>query len=345
MTPEREEIEVDGRTLSISNPAKIFFPVLGITKRQLVDYYIAVGPGALNGCRDRPTIMKRFPNGIAEDHFFQKRVAAKRPDWIQTARVTFPSERTADFIAPADLAHIIWMVNLGCIDLNPWAVRRTDVDRPDELRVDLDPTPGIPFGHVRDIALLVRDVLAEHGLVGFATTTGSRGMHIYARIEPRWEFTTVRRAALAFSREVERRDARATTAWWKEERTGVFLDYNMNARDRTLSSPYSVRPNEEARVACPLEWDEVPDVEPSELTLRTVPARFAERGDPMATIDGHTGSLDTLLELAERDEAGGLGDAPWPPHFPKARGEPSRVAPSRARKPREDGRVTRKKKR
>ena len=332
MTTPREMVEVAGREISVSNPEKIFFPDLGLTKMDLVLYYLSVGEGALIGVRDRPCIMKRFPNGIDEDHFFQKRVPAWKPDWMHTARVAFPSGRTAEFIAPADVAHIIWMVALGCIDLNPWNVRTSDVDRPDELRIDLDPTPGIPFDHVRRVALVVNEVLADHGLIGWPATSGSRGMHIAVRIEPRFPFTEVRRAALALGREVERRTDLATTEWWKEQRVGVFVDYNMNARDRTLSSVYSVRPVPDARVACPLAWDEVPDVEPADLTVATVPERYASRGDPGAGIDHAVGSLEPLLDLAKRDEAEGLGDAPWPPHFPKQPDEPTRVQPSRARR-------------
>ncbi|HEX9776205.1 MAG TPA: DNA polymerase domain-containing protein [Actinomycetota bacterium] len=336
MATPREHVTVEGREVAVSNPGKVLFPALGLTKMDLVRYYLSVMDGALRGCRDRPTIMKRYPNGIEGEFFYQKRVPAKRPDWIRTAHVRFPSMRTADFIAPADAAHVVWMVNLACLELHPWPVRAPDVDHPDELRIDLDPTPGIPFQHVREVAMLVRDVLAEHGLAGFPMTSGSRGMHVLARIEPRWEFLEVRRAALAFSREVERRSPLATTAWWKEERVGVFLDYNMNARDRTLSSAYSIRPVPDARVAMPVTWEEVPTVDPAAFTVATAPARFAERGDACEGIDDRAGTLDSLLDLAARDEAGGLGDAPWPPHFPKQRGEPARVAPSRAKR-RPDG--------
>ncbi len=332
MAPPRATVAVDGREVSFSNPDKVFFPELGITKRGLIEYYLAVADGALVGCRDRPTIMKRYPNGADGDHFFQKRAPTWKPDWVKTARVAFPSGRTADFVTPADAAHIAWLVGLGCIDLNPWNVRADDVDHPDELRIDLDPTPGIPYEHVRRVAMVCRDVLTDHGLTGWPMTSGSRGMHITVRIERAHGFTTVRRAALALGREVERRTDLATTAWWKEERTGVFVDFNMNARDRTLASAYSARPVPDARVACPLDWDEVPEVDPGELTIATVPARYEAIGDPGAGIDDAVGSIDGLLELARRDEEEGLGDAPWPPHFPKGEREPTRVAPSRARR-------------
>jgi len=332
MVAPRATLEVDGREISFSNPDKVFFPVLGLTKKDLIEYYVSVGAGALVGCRDRPSLMKRYPNGADGEHFFQKRVPSWKPEWLQTAHVAFPSGRTAEFVAPADVAHIVWMVSLGCIDLNPWNVRRADVDHPDELRIDLDPTPGIPFSDVRDVAMIINDILTGHGLVGWPATSGSRGMHIAVRIHPRWTFTDVRRAALAVGRECERQTAVATTAWWKEERVGVFIDYNMNARDRTLASVYSPRPVPDARVACPLRWDEVPDVEPADLTVLTVPGRYASIGDPGAAIDEHPGSLDELLELAERQEGEGATDAPWPPQFPKQPGEPPRVMPSRARK-------------
>ena len=328
------DVEVDGRTLTVSNPSKVFFSARGETKLDLVEYYIAVGAGALVGVRERPTVLKRFPNGAEGEFFFQKRVPAKRPEWLETVTVSFPSGRDAEELCPVDVAHLVWAVNLGCLDLNPWPVRRSDVDHPDELRIDLDPQPGVAFDVVRRVAMEARAVLDEHGLVGFPKTSGSRGIHVNVRIEPRWDFYSVRRAALALGREVERRlPELATSKWWKEERgERVFIDYNQNARDRTVASVYSVRNNPEGRVSCPLSWDEVPDVEPPDLTLATVPARVKERGDAGAAIDDHHYSLDPLLELAARDEAGGLGDAPWPPHFAKQRGEPSRVQPSRARK-------------
>lgn len=319
----------------MTNPDKVFFPEAGITKGDLVDYYVAVAAGALVGVRERPTVLKRFVDGAAGEPFFQKRVPAGRPPWLQTAVVHFPSGRSAELLSCHDAAHIIWAVNLGCIDLNPWPVRDADLDHPDELRVDLDPGPGVPFADVRATALLVGEVLVDHGMRGYPKTSGSRGIHINVRIPPLWDFTAVRRAALALGREVERRaPALVTTRWWKEERHGVFVDYNQNARDRTVASVYSVRPTPDARVSCALAWDEVVDVEPADLTLRSVPARYRERGDPGAGIDGEAFSLEPLLELAARDEREGLGDAPWPPHFAKQRGEPSRVQPSRARRPR-----------
>jgi bifunctional non-homologous end joining protein LigD len=328
-----EVIEVEGREVKVTNPDKVFFPTTGVTKMDLIQYYLAVMPGALRGCHNRPTTLYRWPNGVdhPDDAFYQKRVPQRgSPEWIQTTRITFPSGRSAEMLVAADAAHLAWMMNLGCLDINPWPVRKTDVDHPDELRIDLDPTPLVPYRNVRKVALVAREVLVEHGLAGYPKTSGKRGMHIYVRIEPRWEFTEVRRAALAFAREVERRMPKvATTAWWKEERRGVFVDYNQNARDRTIASAYSVRPVRDARVSCPLGWDEVADVEPKLLRLDTVPKRFAELGDPQEGIDDHPGTLDSLLELAARDESGGLGDAPWPPHFPKAKGEPRRVAPSR----------------
>jgi bifunctional non-homologous end joining protein LigD len=330
MSEPTETISVDHHRVTITNPEKVFFPALGVTKLDVVRYYLDVAPGALVGSRDRPTLLKRHPNGVEGDFFYQKRVPAKRPSWIRTVTVHFPSGRSATFLCVHDAAHLAWMANLACLEIHPWPVRRGDVDHPDELRIDLDPTPEIPFSHVREVALIAREVLAEHGLVGFPKTSGKRGIHINVRIEPRWSFTEVRRAALAFGREIERRvPDLATTAWWKEERHGVFVDYNQNARDRTVAAAYSIRPVADARVSCPLEWDEVPDVEPGDLTILTVPKRFAERGDPGASIDEHVGTLDQLLDLAARDEAGGLGDAPWPPHFAKQPKEPRRVAPSR----------------
>jgi DNA ligase D-like protein (predicted polymerase) len=296
-----------------------------------------VAEGTVRGVYDRPTVLKRWKDGIAGDFFFQKRVPEKRPEWLQTATVTFPSGRSATELVPNDAAHLVWAVNLGNIDFNPWPVRRGDLDHPDELRIDLDPMPDVPWDEVRQVALCARDVLEEHGMRGFPKTSGSRGIHINVRIEPRWDFLEVRRAALALAREVERRlPGRATSKWWKEERVGVFLDYNQNARDRTVASAYSIRPVPDARVSTPLEWDEVPDVEPGELRIDTVPARVAERGDPAAAIDEVHHSLQPLLDLARRDEEEGLGDAPWPPHFAKQRGEPRRVAPSRARKEEEE---------
>jgi len=328
------EVEVAGHTVAISNPDKVFFPARGETKLDLARYYAAVGEGALLGVRDRPTVLKRFPDGAMGDFFFQKRVPANRPPWLSTVTVSFPSGRTAEELCPTDVAHLLWAVNLGCLDLNPWPVRASDLDHPDELRVDLDPQPGVPFAVVRDVALEVHALLVEMGMVGWPKTSGSRGIHINVRIRSEWGFLEVRRAALALAREVERRMPTAVTSkWWKEERgERVFVDYNQNARDRTVASAYSVRNNAEGRVSCPLRWDEVGDVEPAELTLSTVPARYGAIGDPGAGIDEAACSLEPLLELAERDEREGLGDAPWPPNFPKMPGEGRRVAPSRAKK-------------
>ena len=328
-------IGVAGREVKLSNPEKVFFPKPGFTKLELAEYYIAVEEAAVNQLRERPGTMKRFVDGVSGEFFFQKRVPKGAPGWLQTATFTFPSGRTATELVANDAAHLVWAVNLGVVDFNPHPVRRADLDHPDELRVDLDPTPGVRWNTVRKVALCVREVLDEHGLVGFPKTSGSRGIHVNVRIEPRWDYVEVRRAALALAREVERRiPKQATSKWWKEERHGVFVDYNQNARDRTIASGYSVRPVADARVCCPIEWDEVPDVDPAELRLDTVPARLQKRGDPAADIDRRAGSLEQLLDLARRDEAGGLGDAPWPPHFAKQRDEPKRVQPSRAKKDR-----------
>jgi bifunctional non-homologous end joining protein LigD len=328
-------IKAAGREVRLSNPQKLFFKKPGFTKLDLASYYLEIADAAVNQLRERPGTMKRFVNGAGGEFFFQKRVPKGAPEWLQTATFTFPSGRTATELVVNDAAHLIWAVNLGVIDFNPHPVRRADLDCPDELRVDLDPTPGVRWNTVRNVALCVRQVLDEHGLRGFPKTSGSRGIHVNVRIEPRWDYTDVRRAALALAREVERRVPKlATSKWWKEERHGVFVDYNQNARDRTIASGYSVRPVPDARVCCPIEWDEVPEVDPAELRLDTVPARLKKKGDPSAEIDEHPGSLDQLLELARRDEDEGLGDAPWPPHFAKQRGEPKRVQPSRAKKPR-----------
>jgi bifunctional non-homologous end joining protein LigD len=330
---ESIEIEASGREVRLSSPSKVFFPEPGWTKRNLAEYYVAVSDAACLHLRERPTTMKRFVDGAEGEFFFQKRVPKTAPDWIETATVRFPSGRSATELCANDAAHLVWAVNLGVIDFNPWPARRADLDHPDELRVDLDPTPEVGFDEVRKVSLVVHEALSDHGLLGFPKTSGSRGIHVNVRIEPSWDFTEVRRAALALAREVERRAPKlATSKWWKEERHGVFVDYNQNARDRTVASAWSVRPVPDARVSTPLEWDEVPDVDPAELRLDTVPARLAERGDPSATIDDVVHSLDSLLELADRDEAEGLGDAPWPPHFRKQQGEPKRVQPSRAKK-------------
>jgi bifunctional non-homologous end joining protein LigD len=330
---EHAIVEACGHELRVSNPGKVFFPERGLTKMDLVNYYLECEQAAVRHLRERPTVMKRWVDGVQGKPFFQKRVPDGSPEWLQTAVVTFPSGRHARELVPNDAAHLVWGVNLGVIDWNPWAVRREDIDHPDELRVDLDPCPDVPFAQVRDVALGVSEVLEEHGLRGFPKTSGSRGMHVYVRIAPEHGFEEVRRAALALAREVERRmPHRATSRWWKEEREGVFIDYNQNARDRTVASAYSVRAVPDARVSCPLTWDEVPDVDPAELRVDTVPARLRERGDPAAGIDEHPVRLESLLELAARDERDGLGDAPWPPHFRKQKNEPPRVQPSRARR-------------
>ncbi|MBA3421219.1 MAG: DNA polymerase domain-containing protein [Thermoleophilaceae bacterium] len=326
-------LELDGHGVRFSNPGKVFFPARGHTKLDLGRYYLDVADAVLRGLRDRPTTLKRFPNGVDDEFFFQKRVPRGAPEWLEQMTISFPSGRTANHLVCQDSAHLASGINLGVVDWNPRPVRRSDGDHPDELRIDLDPTPEASWDDVRQVALCVREVLCEHELTGFPKTSGSRGIHIYVRIEQSVDFTEVRRAALALGREVERRRPElATTAWWKEERHGVFLDYNQNARDRTIASAYSVRPNPDALVSCPLAWDEVPDAEPGDLRLDTVPARLRETGDPSAAIDAHPGSLDSLLELAARDEHEGLGDAPGPPQLRKQRGEGRRVAPSRARR-------------
>jgi bifunctional non-homologous end joining protein LigD len=326
-------VEVCGRELRVSNPDKVFFPARGVTKMDLVEYHVECEQAVVRHLRERPTVMKRWVDGVKGKPFFQKRVPDSAPEWLQTATVTFPSGRHARELVPNDAAHLVWAVNLGVIDWNPWPVRRADLDHPDELRVDLDPTPEAPFAMVREVALGVREVLDEHGLLGYPKTSGSRGIHVYVRVKPEHGFQEVRRAALALAREVERRmPGRATSKWWKEERVGVFIDYNQNARDRTVASAYSVRAVPDARVSTPLLWEEVPDVEPAELNIQTVPARLRERGDPSADIDERPQRLEPLLELADRDEREGLGDAPWPPHFRKQKGEPRRVQPSRARR-------------
>src|SRR5271168_3046744 len=316
-------VEVCGHELRVSSPGKVFFPERGLSKIDLVNYYLECQQAVVRHLRERPTTLKRWVDGVGGEPFFQKRVPDGAPEWLQTATVTFPSGRHARELVANDAAHLVWGVNLGVIDWNPWPVRRADLDHPDELRIDLDPGPGVPFSEVREVALGVREVLVAHALEGFPKTSGSRGIHVMVRIEPRERFEEVRRAALALAREVERRmPGRATSKWWKEERVGVFVDYNQNARDRTVASAYSVRAVADARVSCPIEWAEVPDVEPAELRLDTVPARLRERGDPSAEIDADPGTLEALLELAARDEREGLGDAPWPPHFRKQKNEP-----------------------
>jgi bifunctional non-homologous end joining protein LigD len=328
-------IEAAGREVRLSNPTKPFFSESDppITKRDLAEYYVAVADAATLHLRERPGTMKRFVEGAGGEFFFQKRIPKGAPDWLESATVHFPSGRSARELCANDAAHLVWAVNLGVIDFNPWPCRRADLDSPDELRVDLDPTPEASWGDVRDVAMCVRDVLGDHDLQGFPKTSGNRGIHVNVRIRPEWGFDDVRRAALALAREVERRvPKQATSKWWKEERHGVFVDYNQNARDRTVASAYSVRPVPDARVSCPLEWDEVPDVDPAAFTLWTVPDRLREVGDPSASIDESPGGLEKLLALAAEDEEKGLGDAPWPPHFRKQKGEPKRVQPSKAKK-------------
>ncbi|MGI4828739.1 MAG: DNA polymerase domain-containing protein [Janthinobacterium lividum] len=328
-----ELLQVDGREMRVTHPGKLYFSrEVQVTKLDLVRYFLSVAPGAVAGIRDRPIVLKRFVNGAEGEPFYQKRAPTDHPEWLRTVTLSFPSGRTAEEIVVDDAAGLVWVMNLGCMELHPHPVRTGDLDHPDELRVDLDPGPGVVWDDVRRAALEVQAVLEEHGLRGWPKTSGSRGMHINVRIEPRWSFTEVRRAALALSRAVERRAPQLTTSkWWKEERHGVFLDYNQNAKDRTTASAYSVRPLPDARVSAPLRWDEIAASEPGDFTVFTMPARFAAIGDPHAAIDTAVGSLDGLLELAKQDEASGVGDAPWPPHFAKGAGEPSRVAPSRAK--------------
>jgi bifunctional non-homologous end joining protein LigD len=325
-------LSVEGRELCVTNPDKLYFSQARISKLDLVRYYLKVAPGAIAGIRDRPIVLKRFVNGAEGEPFYQKRAPAARPPWLRTVTLSFPSGRTAEELVVDDAAGLSWIVNLGCIELHPHPVRAGDLEHPDELRIDLDPVPGVAWSDVRRVALEVQAFLEEVGLRGWPKTSGSRGMHVNVRIEPSWTFAEVRRAAVALSRAVERRaPTLATSKWWKEERHGVFLDYNQNAKDRTTCSAYSVRPLPDARVSAPLRWHEVPDCDPADFTLFTMPERFAKSGDPHADIDAAAGSLEKLLELAERDESAGLGDAPWPPHFRKVKGEASRVAPSRAK--------------
>ena len=333
-TKEAAEIlVVAGREVAVTHPSKPYFSRdAKLSKLDVVRYYLAVAGGALRGIAERPLVLKRFVDGSEGQVFYQKRAPENRPDWLRTVQLSFPSGRTADEIVVDDAAGLAWIVNLGCLELHPHPVRTGDLDHPDELRVDLDPGPGVAWDDVRRVALEVRALLGEMGLTGWPKTSGSRGMHVNVRLAPRWTFTEVRRAALALARAVERRaPGLATSKWWKEERRGVFLDYNQNAKDRTTCSAYSVRPLPDARVSAPLAWDEVVDCEPADFTVATMPARFASIGDPHAGIDAAAGSLEKLLELAARDEASGLGDAPWPPHFRKMEGEAPRVAPSRTR--------------
>lgn len=330
---DAEVLSIEGREVRVSHPGKLYFSKqVKVTKLDLVNYYLAVAPGALLGIRDRPIVLKRFVNGAEQEAFYQKRAPTDRPEWLRTVTLSFPSGRTAEEVVVDDAAGLAWIVNLGCIELHPHPVRTADLDHPDEMRVDLDPGPGVSWADVRRVAMEVKATLEDAGLRGWPKTSGSRGMHINVRIEPRWTFTEVRRAALALSRAVERRaPALATSKWWKEERHGVFLDYNQNAKDRTTASAYSVRPLPDARVSAPLAWDEVEACDPAEFTIFTMPERFQKIGDRHAAMNEAAGSLEGLLELAAKDEAEGLGDAPWPPHFKKMEGEGPRVAPSKAK--------------
>jgi DNA ligase D-like protein (predicted polymerase) len=334
MTARKQVVQAGDREVAVSNPDKIYFPRTGHTKLDLVRYYLSVADGALRGIAARPMILKRFVNGADGEAFFQKRAPTSRPDWIETAELRFPSGRGADEVVVRDAAGLAWVVNLGCIDLNPHPVRADDLDHPDELRVDLDPVPGVGWAQIIRVAMVAREVLADFGLTGWPKTSGSRGMHVYARIETRWTFPEVRSAAVALAREIERRAPQdATSRWWKEERHGVFVDYNQNAKDRTVASAYSVRPTPDARVSMPLSWDDVPQCRPEEFTIDTAAQRFARLGDPAEGIDDAVGSLAPLLALAAADAEAGLPDAPWPPHFAKQEGEPPRVQPSRQRSP------------
>src|SRR5437016_3727918 len=328
-----EVLSIEGREVRVTHPGKLYFSKqTKLSKLDLVRYYLSIAPGALAGIQDRPLVLKRFVNGAEGEAFYQKRAPAERPSWLRTVTLSFPSGRTAEEIVVDDAAGLAWIVNLGCIELHPHPVRSGDLEHPDELRVDLDPGPGVSWADVRAVAIEVKALLEELGLVGWPKTSGSRGMHVNVRIEPRWTFAEVRRAAVAFSRAVERRaPTLASSKWWKEERHGVFLDYNQNAKDRTTCSAYSVRPLPDARVSTPLHWNEVPACDPADFTIFTMPERFTKIGDPHADMNSAPGSLEKLLELADKDEAAGLGDAPWPPHFRKMESEGPRVAPSRAR--------------
>ncbi len=331
---EHELLTIGDVEVAVSNPAKVLFPDAGHTKLDLVRYYLAVAEGALRAAGGRPNVLVRYPNGIADEFFYQKRAPHSRPDWLEVVALKFPSGRTAEEVVPRTPAALAWMANLACLELHPHPVRAENLDYPDELRIDLDPVPGIAWPQLREVAGVVRQTLSDLGLVGWPKTSGSRGIHVNVRITPSWRFDEVRRAALAFAREVERRaPALATSKWWKEERHGVFLDYNQNAKDRTVAAAYSVRPKPDARVSAPLTWEEIADCDPADFTLKTMPARFAAVGDRHAAIDEHPCSLEALLELSARDEKEGQGDAPWPPQYKKQPGEPPRVQPSRRRVP------------
>ena len=332
------ELTVEERVVRVTNPDKVFFPLRGETKLDLVQYYLSVADGIVRALWERPTQLRRFPDGVEGEAIYQKRVPEKRPEWVEVARVTFPSGRHADELCVTEVAQVAWAANLATVDFHPWPSRRRDVDRPDELRIDVDPQPGTTFADAKRVALLVREVLDEMGYVGWPKTSGNRGIHIACRIEPNWTFPEVRRCALAFAREVERRGGGlVTTAWWKEERgERVFIDYNQNARDRTIASAYSVRARPDAPVSAPVTWDELPDVETEDFTLATMPERFARLGDLQAGIDDVVCDLRVLHEWVEREEREGVGEAPYPPNFPKMPGEPPRVQPSRARRPASD---------
>jgi DNA ligase D len=330
------ELDVEGRTVRVSNPDKVYFPARSETKLDLVNYYLSVAPGIVRALFERPCTLQRFPEGVSGESIYQKRVPDHRPEWVQSARVSFPSGRHADELCVTEIASVAWAANLGTVVFHPWPSRRADTEHPDELRIDLDPQPGTTFDHARAVAVVVHELLDEVGYLGFPKTSGGRGIHIYVRLQPQWTFTEIRRAVLAFSREIERRlPADVTTAWWKEQRgEKIFLDYNQNARDRTIAAAYSVRARPEATVSTPVTWAELAEVDPMDFTIATVPARFAAIGDLHAGIDDVAHDLWPLIEMAERDERDrGLGDAPYPPNFPKMEGEPARVQPSRARKP------------
>ena len=334
MKAAQSTVTVGDREVAISNPHKVIFPKPGHTKLNLVHYYLAIAAGALRGSGGRPNMLVRFPNGIDSEFFYQKRAPESRPDWVEVVTIRFPSGRSADEVVPRDPAALAWLANLACIELHPHPVRAEDLEHPDELRIDLDPVPGVGWTQVRKVGSIVHEVLGELKLVGFPKTSGKRGLHVYVRIEPRWSHDQVRRCALALGREVERRAPElATTKWWKEERHGVFIDYNQNAKDRTIAGAYSVRPTADATVSTPIDWDELAACDPREFTLKTVPTRFEQRGDPHATIDAKAFSLEGLLDLVAKHERDGEGDAPWPPHYRKQRGEPPRVQPSKQKIP------------
>ena len=335
MASEAIELEVGERIVRVSNPDKVYFPERGETKLDLVRYYLSVADGIVRALYERPTQLRRFPDGVEGEAIYQKRVPEKRPEWVEAARVTFPSGRHADELCVTEVAQVAWAANLGTVDFHPWPSRRRDTEHPDELRIDIDPQPGTHFGDAKKVAVIVREVLNEIGYTGWPKTSGNRGIHIACRIEPQWEFPVVRRAALAFAREIERRaPGLVTTAWWKEERGAkVFIDYNQNARDRTIASAYSARARRDATVSAPVTWDELPAVETEDFTLATMPSRFVSLGDVQAGIDDAVCDLRVLLGWVERDEAAGVGEAPYPPNFPKMPGEPPRVQPSRAKRP------------